>query len=138
MQRISNRKISQTFFIFFILAVGIHKSNFIINEFTGLDIQSIIQISLLLFPLPFLFIAYRYSSSRKINTKKNKDSLVVNIIFSYVNILLFYGLIRGNNIENIIFEYKIWRAQFINVTEFYYAQLRIFLIYQSAYTRGRS
>ena len=73
MQRISNRKISQTFFIFFILAVGIHKSNFIINEFTGLDIQSIIQISLLLFPLPFLFIAYRYSSSIKINTKKNNN-----------------------------------------------------------------
>ena len=66
---------------------------------------------MLLFPLPFLFIAYRYSSSRKINTKKNKDSLVVNIIFSYVNILLFYGLIRGNNIENIIFEY--WTAVFL-------------------------
>jgi hypothetical protein len=110
-QRISNRKISQTFFIFFVLTVGIHKSNFIINEFTGLDIQSIIQISLLTFPLPFLFIAYRYSSSRKINTKKNKDSLMVNIIFFYVNILLFYGLIRGNNIDNIFFEY--WTAVFL-------------------------
>ena len=105
MQRISNKKISQTFFIFFVLTIGIHKSNFIINEFTGLDIQSIIQISLLTFPLPFLFIAYRYSSSRKENTKKNKDSLLVNIIFFYVNILLFYGLIRGNKIDNIFFEY---------------------------------
>lgn len=104
----SNRKITQTFFILFVLIVGIHKSNFIIAEFTGFDLQSIFQISLLTFPLPFLFIAYLYSSSRKINTKKNKDSFLVNTIFFYVNILLLYGFMRGNNIDNILFEY--WTA----------------------------
>ena len=108
MKKNSYRKISQTFFILFVLVVGIHKSNYVITELTGINIQSIIQISLLTFPLLFLFISYLFSSSRKISTRKNKDSFLVNIIFFYVNILLLYGLIRGNNIANIFLEY--WTA----------------------------
>lgn len=108
MKKYSYRKISQTFFILFVLIVGIHKSNYVIYQLTGINIQSIIQISLLTFPLLFLFIAYFYSSSRKISTRKNKDSFLLKIIFFYVNILLLYGLIRGNNITIIFLEY--WTA----------------------------
>jgi len=107
-KKYSYRKISQTFFILFVLIVGIHKSNYVIYQLTGINIQSIIQISLLTFPLLFLFIAYFYSSSRKISTRKNKDSFLLKIIFFYVNILLLYGLIRGNNITIIFLEY--WTA----------------------------
>ena len=108
MKKYSYRKISQTFFILFVLIVGIHKSNYVIYQLTGINIQSIIQISLLTFPLLFLFIAYFYSSSRKISTRKNKDSFLLKIIFFYVNILLLYGLIRRNNITIIFLEY--WTA----------------------------
>jgi hypothetical protein len=98
-------KISRTFFILFVLSVGIHKSNYLISQLIGINIQNIIKVSLLIFPLLFLLISYRYSSSKRIITKKNKDSLLLNVLFFYINLLLVYGVIIGNDITNIFQEY---------------------------------
>ncbi|MEQ6123443.1 hypothetical protein AAON49_04510 [Pseudotenacibaculum sp. MALMAid0570] len=101
----SYRKISGILFFLFILSVGLHKSNYLINQLSGVNIESIIGITLLAFPLLFLFLSYYYSPSRRIYSIKRKDSFVVNIIFFYVHCLLVYGVIRGNDLSSLFQEY---------------------------------
>tara|TARA_R110002049_G_scaffold125367_1_gene280973 strand:- start:12722 stop:13978 length:1257 start_codon:yes stop_codon:yes gene_type:complete len=98
-------KKSSTYFILFILSVGLHKSDYLILQLTGISIQSTIGVSLLSFPLIFLVLSYYYRPARNINTGKNEDSLLMKIIFFYVNILLFYGLIVKNDVTIIFLEY---------------------------------
>ncbi|MFT5213162.1 MAG: hypothetical protein ACI9WV_000879 [Patiriisocius sp.] len=104
-------KKSTTFFILFILSVGLHKSNYLILQLTGISIQSTIGISLLLFPLIFLALSYYYSPERNINTRKSEDSFLMKTLFFYINLLLLYGLIIENNISIIFLEY--WTGMII-------------------------
>ncbi len=96
---------SSTYFILFILSVGIHKSNYLIEQLTGFNIQNFVGISLLTFPLAFLIISYYNSSARKFNMGKNDDSLLMKIVLFYINLLLLYGLIMGNDKAIIFQEY---------------------------------
>lgn len=96
---------SSTYFILFILSVGIHKSNYLIEQLTGINIQNLVGISLLTFPLVFLIISYYNSSARKFNMGKNEDSLLMKTVFFYINLLLLYGLFVGNDTTIIFQEY---------------------------------
>jgi hypothetical protein len=107
----TNFKASNVYFVLFVLFVGLQKSNYLILKLSGFDIQSYISVSLLVFPLIFLFMAYNYSPAKNLVYKKNRYNYLVNLVLIYVNFLFVYGFIRGNNVQIMLQEY--WTSLFL-------------------------
>jgi hypothetical protein len=93
---------SAKYFILFVLSVGIHKCNYLFSQIIGLNFQSIIGITLLSFPLLFLYLSYYFS---KDVTPFYSNSRYVQLIFIYINILLIYGILNGNFVQRAFEEY---------------------------------
>lgn len=98
---VENNK-STYFFLLFIIAVIIHKCNYLFSQHYGLNIQSIFSFSLLFFPIIFLSISYHFNKEA---SPLFINSRFVNLILIYTHLLLFYGLVRGNSITVILNEY---------------------------------
>jgi hypothetical protein len=101
----SYRKLSSIFFILFVLSVGIHKSNELISKIVGINIQGFVSVSLLSFPILFLFLSYYYSPSRKMKSTNFKDFYLFKFLIFYINLLFIYGVLNGNDIFIISLEY---------------------------------
>ena len=110
MKKINNLNTSSFFFIFFVISVGVQKFNYLNFQIFGIDLQEKIGISLLFFPLLFLFLSYYFGSTNKsIDTVQN--SFFVNAIFTYTIFLFFFGLISGNYTQRALEE--LWTALLI-------------------------
>ena len=112
-------KTHQIFFLLFVISVGFQKSNYLIDIYTGFDLQNFLGISLLLFPLIFLILTV-YFSQKTLSIFKLFEVdylLTITIILVHLNFLM--GYFMGNDFDVIIQEY--WTG------------LIVFLAYQISY-----
>jgi len=82
--------------LLFILSVGLHKLNYLIDEVSGLNIQESLGFTLLVFPFLFLFLAYLKAQTLT-NFNPWVASFHVRFIIIYTFFLLLYGRIAGNS-----------------------------------------
>lgn len=108
---IKRSSLSTLFFIIFVISVGLQKSNYLISLYTGINIQQILQISLLTFPIFLLIAAYYFSPYKFVVFNNRQATLTTRIIVIYVFFLLIYGYIQGYPFMNLVWE--IWVAALI-------------------------
>lgn len=98
-------KSDRLFFLLFFISVGLHKSNYLISLITGVNVQSSLGFSLLVFPLIFaLGVLYSTKSVNGLAVTFRKDKILLAIL-TIVHIDLLYGLIMGNSVNVITQEY---------------------------------
>jgi hypothetical protein len=100
----SRSSLAETSFLLFVLLVGLHRCNYLIDQLTGINIQQTVQVSILAFSLVFLYASYVFSK-QDAATPIKKNSVYVTITLCYVHLLLVYGFMRGNKLEIILEEY---------------------------------
>lgn len=101
-------KLSRAAFLLFVLSVGIHKCNYLIQQLIGINLQQTAGVSLLLLPFLFLAISHYLSPQASLRVLRFKSSSRAALIFFYVHILVVYGFLAGNDPNIIIQEY--WTA----------------------------
>ena len=82
-------KTHQLFFLLFVISVGFQKSNYLIDIYTGFNLQNFLGITLLLFPLLFLILAV-YFSKKTVNIFKLFQFdylLAITIILVHLNLV---------------------------------------------------
>jgi hypothetical protein len=104
--KLSMRNLSGVFFVLFFLSVALHKTNYLILMLIGINVQSLVGVSLLLFPSVFLILAYTFSKNDWVFAIG--DAPLTFFIFLFVHILAVVGLISGNQSAVILTEY--WAA----------------------------
>ncbi len=102
----SKNRLSITFFVLFFLSVALHKTNYLISMLIGVNVQSLVGVSLLVFPTIFLILASVLSKGGKVFALG--DSPLVLFILLFVHVLVFIGLLSGNQPAVIFTEY--WTA----------------------------
>lgn len=102
---------AKNYFLLFFLTVGLHKTNYLISQLLGVNIQSTIGVSLLTLPLLFLILAEYHSSRSYSLLAALKNDRLLKLIFVVVHLALVYGLIMGNSLDVIIQEY--WTAMIV-------------------------
>lgn len=95
------------FVILFFIFTGLHKASWALTQEYGLNIQKLIGIKLLYFPLLFLFFAF-FFAHRYNFIKLGVDSFYVRYILFYCVFLLFLGLLSQNFLTRLVEE--VWTA----------------------------
>ncbi len=86
------------------MSVGYQKADYLISVYTGIRIQNILGVSLLLFPILFLVLSKKCSGVNFSLFKEISISPFPALINVYVIILFLYGIIRENNFIVIAWE----------------------------------
>lgn len=102
---------AKRFFLLFFLAVGLHKTNYLISLLTGFNIQSTIGFSLLTLPLLFLILAEYYSRYSYSLASAVKNDFLLALTLFWLHFALIYGIVIGNSLEVIVQEY--WTAMIV-------------------------
>lgn len=97
---------SKLFFLGFMVSIGVHKSSYLIDRLIGINIQSLIGVSLLIFPVIFLISAVVTArTSVKLSAIIRKDNLLL-LTLSIVIFDLMLGIVNGND-AGIVFQ-EVW------------------------------
>ena len=91
---ISSHRLSILFFVLFFISVALHKANYLLAILTGINLQALVGVSLLI--LPTIFFLLSYSFTNKSNLIPVGGSPVVLFLFLYSHILAVVGLLSGN------------------------------------------
>ena len=102
---------AKRFFLLFFLAVGLHKTNYLISQLTGFNIQATIGFSLLTLPLLFLLLAEFFSRHSYSLLAAVKRDFLLGMTLMIVHFDLLYGIVVGNSLEVIVQEY--WTAMIV-------------------------
>lgn len=97
-------RLSSLLFILFFLSIIVHKSNYLISLYIGLDLQSVLPFSLLVFPIIFLIGSYYFSSDKIIVFTSKKSTVFVRVTLLYLLFMFINALINENKFMNIVWE----------------------------------
>lgn len=103
---ISAQRLSTLFFVLFFISVALHKTNYLLAILTGINLQALVGVSLLILPTIFYLLSYIFTNKR--NLIPVSGSPAVLFLFLYSHVLALVGLLSGNVASAVLTE--VWAA----------------------------